>query len=331
MATFFRQAHDNKFTGSPAYLDAQESAFRNDQTSGLIEAQVSAREQLFIVFAGGLQVGAYRVGPEAQRRLPASEIHRGWEKPEVPIRTVVLPDSAGRTVWLALESHLAGIREVQGAAGWNDFLDSCKAGRISGLAEIASEQCDGLMFFENGLPVISESSFSSLQGFVPGPGNAFSNLTGPLKIRMYEIDSASQSYQCAQVRMSAGKWGESILNRYQEMAGHRFLMALDNKTNTLILPWQWNIHLVNCEIVDKHFFPKTDMLVQAYRSLFISISAQISEMVGRVLTQRTLSDTFNQLGSEESRILELRSLTPSYCIYSYPSEATDTYWSTRPV
>jgi hypothetical protein len=310
MSTFFRQAPDSKFTGSPAFLDAQESTFRNDQASGLIEVQVSSREHVYELFTGGLLAGTYRVGPEAQQRIPFSETRRGWETPEVPIRSVILPDTAGRVAWLALESRLAGIREVQGAEGWNEFIATCKTGHVSGLAEITSEHYDGFMFFRNGVPEKAESNFSTLLGFVSSPGNAFTNTTGPLKIKIYEIDPTSQPYQCIQVRLSAGVWGEYILNRYLEMVGQRLLLSLGNKLNSLILPWQWNIRLANNEIIDRHFFPKTDMIVQAYRALFISMLVQISEVIGRVLALRILNDAYSQLEAEESRILELRSLTP---------------------
>jgi hypothetical protein len=310
MSTFFRQASDSKFTGSPAFLTAQESTFRNDQASGLIEIQSSAHEQLYEIFTNGLLAGAYRVGPESQQRISVAEISRGWEKPEVPIRTVVLPDTAGRALWLALESKLAGLREVHGAGGWNEFLETCKTGQISGLAEITSENHDGFVFFKDGIPVNSESNFSTLMGFVSSPGNAFSNLTGSLKIRMSELDPASQPYQCVQVRLSVGAWGKYILNRYVDMVGQRLLVSLDNKLNSLILPWQWNIQLAKNEIIDRHFFPKTDMIVHAYRALYISMLVQISDVIGRVLALRILNEAYAQLGAEESRILESRALTP---------------------
>jgi hypothetical protein len=285
-------------------------SFRNDQASGLIEIQVSAREQIFELFTGGLLASAYRVGPEAQQRIPVAEARRGWETPEVPIRSVVLPDTAGRVVWLALESRLAGLREVRGAQGWTEFLETYKAGQVSGLAEITSEHFDGFMFFKNGIPVKSESSISTPLGFVSDPVNLVSALGGALMIRMHEIDPGSQPYQCVQIRLSAGAWGEYILNRYMEMVGNRLLLSLGNKLNSLILPWQWNIRLANNEVIDRHFFPKTDMIVQAYRALFISMLVQISEVIGRVLALRILNDAYAQLGVEESRVLELRSLTP---------------------
>ncbi|KAF0108855.1 MAG: hypothetical protein FD146_741 [Anaerolineaceae bacterium] len=310
MPTFYRQAQEDKFTGSPAYLESRQSAFRNDQASGLIEIQATAEDRIVLLYADGLLAGSYRLGPDARTRIPAREIASGWDKPEAPIRTVSLPDPAGRSLWLALESRTVGSQEVRDAAGWNRFIESSGENKLSALVEINSEQCDGFLHVQNGLIQPTETILSTPRGFLHSLAEAQAYLAGPLNIRLLEPESASLPCQCALLRLSATRWGNRLLARYLELVGQRLLQTLNSKLNSMLVPWQWNIQLTNVNIIDRHFFPKVEMAVQAYRALFITMNEQIAEVIGGMLARRLLAETYSQLEPEEVMLLESRTLTP---------------------
>jgi hypothetical protein len=310
MPTFYRQAQEDKFTGSPAYLESRQSAFRNDQASGLIEIQATAEDRIVLLYADGLLAGSYRLGAGARTRIPAHEALAGWDKPEALIRTVSLPDPAGRSLWLALESRMVGSQEVRDAADWTRFVESLGEKKLNALVEINSAQCDGFLHLQNGLIQPTETILSTPRGFLHSLAEAKVYLAGPMDIRLLEPESASLPYQCALLRLIATRWGNHLLTRYLELVGQRLLQTLNGKLNSMLVPRQWNIQITNANIIDRHFFPKVEMAVQAYRALFTGMTEQIAEVIGGMLAQRLLTETYGQLEPEEVTLLESRTLTP---------------------
>ena len=58
---FFRKATADQFTGSLAYLRSQQSLFRSDQTSGVIEIQFGQTDNVILLYARGTSVGMYHL------------------------------------------------------------------------------------------------------------------------------------------------------------------------------------------------------------------------------------------------------------------------------
>ena len=311
MARFFRQALDDQFTGSLAYLDSQRSLFRNDRASGLFEIQATASELVILLFAGGDEAKAYRLGPESCAQISPAKIGTDWVKKEVPIRTVNLPSQASRAIWLALESQPKTRQEIRGIGEWNKLLEACLAERMTGLIEVASDSCDGFILLYEGVPVKSEAIFSTTQGFQTGLLTAQQYLDSPWQITIYAVKLASQAYQCALLRLSATEWSSGILARYRDLVGQKMLQTLNANLNMLIAPKQWDIHLVGGSISDQHFFPQLQQAVDAYREVFMAIGEQANLVLGNTLSQRLLGETFNQLSKEELALFEAQRLIPA--------------------
>ena len=311
MPLFFRQAGSNQFDGSMAYLESLKNDFESNQTTGIIEVEVAPSTAVFLLFARGALVGTYRLGPEARQRISLAEALASLGKSVAPICSLNLSETAGRAVWLALESTPCDRLEVHGAKEWETFLTKYKSEQFTGQIEICSKENDGLVFFEKGLPVSSETIFSTLQGFRFNLQGAQQSPDMVWEVTATKTDGHSQAFQCTMLRFGTGKWGNKLLNRYQELVGQKLLQTLTQQISLLIQPRQWNIRLVGASISDQHFFPKLEQTVDAYREIFMAVGEQANLVLGNTLSQRLLGETFNQLGEEELALLEAQRLIPA--------------------
>jgi len=311
MPLFFRQAGSSQFDGSMAYLESLKNDFEFNQTTGIIEVQVTPSTAVFLLFARGVLVGAYRLGPEARQRLSLADALASLGKSIAPICSLNLSDNAGRAVWLALESTPCDRFEVHGANEWEAFLAKYKAEQFTGQVQIRSKENDGFVFFEKGMPISSETIFSTLQGFHFNLQGVQQSPDTLWEVTATKADGHSQAYQSTLLRFSAGKWGNKLLSRYQDLVGQKLLQTLTQQVSLFIQPRQWNIRLVSTTIFDQHFFPQFDHTVDAYREIFMAIGEQADLILGSTLSQRLLGETFTQLGEEELASLEAQRLIPA--------------------
>lgn len=311
MAHFFRQAGGDLFDGSAAYLDSLKSNFTLDQATGLIEVQASPKNEVFLLFAGGESAGTYRAGPETRQPIPEQDAAAGWAGETAAIRLLTLSDTAARAAWLALESRPGDRLEVRGPDGWTKFLDECKAGQFTGQVQVRSEACDGFVFFRGGLPVPSEAVFCTTSGFETNLTRLASFLNGDVQLATSELDFDRPAGQYYGLRLGATDWGKGLLERYREMVGQRLLQTLTDDLNALIGGWRWKIRLTGSELVDRHFFPQETLASQAYLTIFKGMTGHIQMVLGNLLANRMMSDTFAELGNLEQNSLTTRNLTPA--------------------
>ena len=292
-------------------LDSQRTQFRTGQLSGIFEIQSMPQEMEVLVFAGGEETGTYRLWPDSRLKITPGEIGNSWDKLEVPIRAVALPDQASRAIWQALEFQLFSNKRITGLAEWRGFLESCRSERLTGVVEIASENCDGFIFLHEGFPTPNESIFCSPEGFTTNLQIAEGYLDGDLQLTINKADPATQAYQCTFLRLGVVSWGNRILSNYQDMVGQKLLHFLSVKLNALLIHRQSNIHLAGTEIIDNHFFCETRTAAEAYRNLFHDMSQLIGRVIGGMVTRRIMSSTFDKLGSSQRESLETYTLTPA--------------------
>ena len=311
MPIFFRQAGSNQFDGSMAYLESLKNDFESNQVTGIIEVEVAPSTAVIFLYARGVLVSAYRLGPEARQRITLVEALASLGKAVDPICSLNLSETAGRSVWLALESTPCDRLEIHGTKEWEALLAKYKAEQFTGQIQIRSNENDGFMFFEKGLPVSSETIFSTLQGFRFNLQGTQQSPNMRWEITVTKTDGHSQAYECTLLRFGAGKWGNKLLGRYQDLVGQKLLQTLTQQISMFIQPRQWNIRLVGANISDQHFFPKLEQTVDAYREIFMAIGEQANLVLGNTLSQRLLGETFNQLGEEELALLEAQRLIPA--------------------
>jgi hypothetical protein len=308
---FFRQAANDQFTGSIAYLDSQQSIFHFDQTSGMIEIKLAAAEWAILLFARGISTGTYHLKDNSSKPISINELHTLLGSSNVHVCTQTLPDIAGRAVWLALQSQVQSKNQIQNIAGWDAWLNKCKVEKVTGLVQIASEFFDGFVYLQEGELIKTESIFSTDQGFLNIPPFFRYQQDFPCELTIYTSAPDSHAYQTFILRHGVSDWIRSILDRYKEMVGQRLVQVVINQSNISIEPWHWKIQLEGTALRDHHFFPDVEAAVKAYRALLMSMGEQISPMIGNMLTQRLVTETYNQLSSEETRLLELQRLIPA--------------------
>ena len=86
---------------------------------------------------------------------------------------------------------------------------------------------------------------------------------------------------------------------------------MDRELNRQILPWQWNISLNENVMADAHFFPSLGEATHAYRALFMAMGAQMNFVIGNMLTQKLLNETFEQIHPDERAVLRSERLIPA--------------------
>jgi hypothetical protein len=277
----------------------------------MIEIQIDQVESVILLYARGNSAGTYHLTGDACKPILMSELHSIWNSSNASITSLVLPDVAGRLVWLRLESQLQSRSQVRNAAEWEAWTNDRKAEMLTGLVQIASEFFDGFVYLQNGEVVKAESIFSTERGFQPNLPFFQVKQDLPCILTLLTSPPDSHANQTFLLRRGVSDWTHLILNRYQEMVGQKLLQIMIDQSNLAINPWQWKVQLEGTSLWDQHFFPNLDAAVKAYRALLMSMGEQSSLMIGNGLSQRLVSETYDRLNQAEKESLEIHRLIPA--------------------
>jgi hypothetical protein len=296
--------------GSLVALNSMQAKMRENNSTGLIEVKVGAARQIVLAYANGVQVGAYLLEDGQSESFNLSELSTLWGGAPFSVCSVPLPDRAGRAIWLILESRRQEQFEVRGEEAWEGQLNRWEQENFNGAVEIASKNCQGFAVLQKGKLLDEETVFFNGQNFEnelpPGIG-AYGNW----QATTYVAVPSSSAWQCLNLRGSATRWAEGTLNRYQSIAGRRFLQVTSREVGVLIEPWQWKINLNGEDVKDEHFFAGTQATAHAYRALFMGMGTQMGFVIGGSLTLRILTEIFEELGREQRAALEAHRLIPA--------------------
>jgi len=295
---------DNLAKNAEAYL-------RDAKITGLIEKQLQSGQSAVWLFAGGVPSMAYMLENGLSRSILQTEFSSVPEDSIRSVRAIKLPDVAGRLATLALESKLQNNTKVTDVAAWKEQVGKWGREQWSGLVEIKSEAIYGLALFWKGELKESDSFFSTPLGPIT-VFPVFENLNDfPWDVLAYNLPSSEQTYQYAALRHGAMNWMNRILNRYQELVGRKLLQTMDRELNLQVKPWLWKIVFEEVKVVDSHFFVHLQDAEQAYRALLMSMGSQMNIVIGNILTQRILNETFEQTYPDERAILQSLRLVPA--------------------
>jgi hypothetical protein len=307
MKYYFRQIEDIPLDNSPV---SAEIYFRGANATGLIEKQLPAGRTAVLLFVSGEPSTAYMLENDRGSSISLSEF-LSLEDVTGHTHAIKFPDVAGRLVLLGLESKVRSKQVIANDEAWMKQINLWKQDKWNGLVEINSKDLHGFILFWQGEPQKSDLIFSIPQGFV----NRFPTLnngddTG-WEVTTYSHPVSAQAYQYTILRLGATNWCHNILNRYQEMVGQKLLQMMDRELNRQIQPWHWNISLEENDMLDIHFFPYLTDAAHAYRALFMAMGAQMNFVIGNNLTQRLLSETFEQVTLDERIALQSKRLIPA--------------------
>jgi hypothetical protein len=305
MKYYFRQIKDIPLDNSPI---SAEVYFRGANATGLIEKHFDNEQFAVLLFINGEPGMAYLLENGHGRSMSLAEFS---SLNDAHPRAINLPGVAGRLISLALESQVGNKFSIADDEAWKKQINQWKQDHWSGLVEIKSENSHGFALFWQGEPQKSDLIFSTPQGFI----RDFPPLGGPddtaWDVVTYSHHSSAQAYQCAVLRLGATHWGHHILSRYQEMVGQKLLQMMDRELNRQIQPWRWNITLDEKDMLDLHFFQYMLDAAHAYRALFMAMGAQMDFVIGNNLTQKLLSETFEQVDPIERALLQSQRLIPA--------------------
>lgn len=283
--------------------------FRDGNSTGLIEQQLSAECTAVRIYVSGTLCMAYELKIGEHKSIPLTELSLNNENSQ--LRAIKLPDVAGRLTWMVLESQPDKKYSIAGSSAWNAQLDQWKKDQWNGVIEVVAKTMHGFIFFWQGEIQKTDMIFSTAQGFITDIPHTEGADDFLWEITTYSQNSSVQAFQCAILRHGAMHWGHQILSRYQEMVGKKLLYTLDRELNHQIQPWRWNILLEENDLLDTHFFPHLMDAAHAYRALFMAMGAQMNFVIGNNLTQRLLSETFEQIHPDERAVLQSQRLIPA--------------------
>ncbi|HSQ38782.1 MAG TPA: hypothetical protein VLM78_01370 [Anaerolineales bacterium] len=296
--------------GSLVALNSMQARLRENQETGLIEVKVGTTRQIVLAYANGTQVGVYLLENGQSRPFNLAEISTLWGGAPFSVCSVPLPDRAGRAIWLILESHKREQLEIHGEEAWIEQLKLWEQEKFDGAVEITSKNSQGFAVLQKGHLIADEAMFFNGQRFEnelpPGIG-AYGNW----QLITYAAMPLSGAWKCLNLRGSAICWAKGTLNRYQSIAGQRFLQVTSREIGMLIQPWQWKINLSGETVSDEHFFAGTEAAAHAYRALFMGMGTQMSFVIGGSLTLRILTEIFEELEKDQRAALEAHRLIPA--------------------
>lgn len=305
---FFDQAESSTGGSSPA---GPEIEFLGQNLTGLIEKQTDEGGHLILLLAGGSPVGAYALQPAGAQDIPISKFESVGYSDRQRVHAVELPDTAGRMVWLALESRRKGKLLLGGNKDWENKVTEWKSSRWTGLVEVKAGLYQGFAFFWQGETLMADAVLYTPEGFATGLFSLSQIEATNREITLYEPEKASAAFQSFVLRQGAMRWSHNILSRYQEMVGKSLLQVMNREINLSIQLWNWNLSLAADTLVDRHFFPELPLATYAYRTLFMNIGTEMSFMIGKHLARRIFNEAFQTIHPDETAALQAQRLIPA--------------------
>jgi len=305
MKSFFRQIEDVPLDNSPVNAEVY---FRGANATGLIEKRFDKDRSAVLLFINGEPGTAYLLENGQGRSMSLAEFS---SLNDAHPRAINLPDVAGRLMSLALESQAENKFSIADDDTWKKQVNQWKQDHWNGLIEVKSKNAHGFFLFWQGEPQKSDLIFSTPQGFISDFPSFAAPEDSAWDIVTYSHHSSAHAYQYAVLRQGAMHWSRQILSRYQEMVGQKLLQMMDRELNRQIQPWRWHIILDGQDMLDLHFFPYLMDAAHAYRALFMTMGGQMNFVIGNTLTQRLLSETFEQVYPDERAALQSQRLVPA--------------------
>ena len=296
--------------GTADLLALYQLRLHEKKATALLEVNQDGTRRLIMLYAHGTLAGTYRDEADACQPVSAAEATSIWNDGTKPLRTVVLPDMAGRLAWLACESTRRASVRGSDLTVWNQQLHAWKQEGANGLVEITSDAAHGFFHLQRGETVPAESAVVYRDG---SSSSAFEPQAPETKweASLLDMNHTSTAYQCLTLRRAARNWSRAVFESYQNIAGEKFLLVIVRELQAQIRPWQWNIHITAKGIHDEHFFAGADATAHAYRALFMGMGAQMGFAIGGYLAQRILTEMFEELTREERAQLEAHRLIPA--------------------
>jgi len=288
-----------------------EGYFRSAKVTGLIEKQFHAGQSAVLLYAGGVPGMAYLLENGQGKSMALAEFSAIPQESLRNVRAIKFPDIAGRLALLSFESALKLNSTITDDAVWREQVNQWKRDQWTGLVEIKSETLHGLVLLWQGELQESDIIFSTPLGLVTAFPHLDTLRDFPWNLLAYSLPASDQAYQYAVLRHGSMHWMNRILSRYQELVGHKLLQTMDRELNQQAQPWSWKILFNESQVLDSHFFIYLNEAEQAYRALFMSMGSQMNIVIGNILTQRLLNETFEQIHPDERAILQSLRLVPA--------------------
>ena len=312
MLSIFPHAHDNPSSGPPAYTQSLLRLYFQYYLSGLIEIQHGSSDQLVILTADGVSIGAYRYIDERYQPVSSESWLKDWPDGESKVRSINLPREAVRLMKELLLWYPAAETLTVTGSQVVEFAEACKAHGRSGIARFSWQGAQGFLVFARGRLLTYETVFSADKGVEAGASHLPSiyRQTGSCTIEWFQAQAGTPPYHEQTLRLAGANWCKHILQRYLQMAGKSLLAALSSDVNQVAHLSSIYMQVVGDSLIDTHEFASFEDAAQAYRDLLYTMKTHISAVLGSGLTGQMLAFTYELLDPEDRQILREIHLEP---------------------
>jgi len=290
-------------------LALQQLRLLDEKLTALLEVGIEPSQRLILFYAHGGQAGAFLSDGETLHPASVTDVLAKWTGGPRPLRVLPLPDKAARAAWMAAASTPRARHDGRGQADFAQLNAAWKREGRTGLVEVVAERAQGFLYFQNGALLESESVWICENS--SASQTDASALAGHWEAFMLETPPDNAAGQRFILRQAARAWSGAVFESYSNIAGEKFLQVMLRELRAQVAPWKWNFQIGAGGLIDDHFFPTTAALGHAYRALFMGIGAQMGFAIGSNLTQRILTEMYNETSVEERRALEEHRLVPA--------------------
>ena len=293
--------------GTADQLSFHQLRLHDEKATAILEIALDEKRTLLLLYAHGIQAGAYV--NDGEICVPVSAAEELARRGDVgPLRAIPLPDKVARAAWLTCEATKKSTHQGPDEDSWSKQLQAWRRERVNGMVEAASDRAQAYVLLRGGEMLESESAFLSAGRLADISGMEMGSAWSAV---LWEGVSDKPSSQCLMLRQAVHRWSRNIFESYRNIAGEKFLQVMTRELQTQIRPWQWNIRVEAGGIRDEHFFPGLDATAHACRALFMGIGAQMGFAIGGYLAQRILQEMFDELSEPERARLEAHRLIPA--------------------
>ena len=306
MIRLFAQAPDNPTKGAATDGQSILRLYAQYYLSGLIDLQLPGDEQIVLLIADGVLVGAYHVIQTTADPINVSLLSSYWRRGDTSIRSINLPRQAVRSARELLEWSPPSQLVLVESAGFNEYLGLCQTNASSGLIYLSIDDVEGYISLDRGLPLMHETVLVNSTGVDTGRKDfrqIIERFNSMFTLRFYEIRSGTIAAQQRQLRLAAVDLIKQILPDIQKVIGVKSSGVLLGEIQNEMQANGWRIQLSVDGLRDSHIFNDLEGHANAYRTLFGILHSHLRRFVGRTLAQTILQEGRSRIHLEYQQAL----------------------------
>jgi hypothetical protein len=222
-------------------------------------------------------------------------------------RVAAIPAEGLRVLRLFLESKLGDAKVISStpANGLPAQIESWERSGLAGLMLAVRENTSLLMLYPSGETnpadglLLSEAR-AQAGSVVANQVKAWGER--PCQVMLCTYEEKSEAWKEYDLRISFSSFVQTVLHRYEELAGRFLVTDLGEQVNEEIRDWGMALSLYGSKLSNRQFFETAERAGKAYVDVFKMVDKQMEVVIGEKMATGIFEDALMQLGAD-SRVL----------------------------